>query len=58
VHARGAIPLIRAIVRYLVHPESAGPVPTDSTKELLAKLNAAPDRLLFPKGSAQGRVGG
>lgn len=38
-----------AIVRYLVHPKEAGRVKTRLIKKLLAELNAAPDRVLFPK---------
>jgi small-conductance mechanosensitive channel len=42
-----------AIVRYLVHPKEAGRVKTRMIKRLLAELNAAPDRVLFPKGNAR-----
>jgi small-conductance mechanosensitive channel len=42
-----------AIVRYLVHPKEAGRVKTRLIKKLLAELNAAPDRVLFPKGNAR-----
>jgi small-conductance mechanosensitive channel len=38
-----------AIVRYLVHPKESGRVKTRLTKKLLEKLNAAPDRVMFPK---------
>ena len=38
-----------AIVRYLVHPKEAGRVKTRMIKKLLAELNAAPDRVGFPK---------
>lgn len=38
-----------AIVRYLVQPKEAGRVKTRLIKKLLAELNAAPDRVLFPK---------
>jgi small-conductance mechanosensitive channel len=38
-----------AILRYVVHPKQAGRVKTRLIKELLQKLNAAPDRVLFPK---------
>jgi len=38
-----------AIVRYLVHPKEAGRVKTRLIKKLLTELNAAPDRVLFPK---------
>src|SRR5205823_8889988 len=37
---------IEAIVRYLVVPREAGRVKTRLVKELLAKLNAAPDKVL------------
>ena len=40
---------IDAIVRYLVHPKEAGRVKTRLIKKLLTELNAAPDRVLFPK---------
>jgi small-conductance mechanosensitive channel len=42
-----------AIVRYLVHPKEAGRVKTRLIKKLLAELNKAPDRVLFPKGNAR-----
>jgi small-conductance mechanosensitive channel len=42
-----------AIVRYLVHPKEAGRVKTRLIKKLLAELNAAPDRVLFPKNNAR-----
>jgi len=42
-----------AIVRYLVHPKEAGRVKTRLIKKLLAELNAAPERVLFPKGNAR-----
>lgn len=38
-----------AIVRYLVHPKESGRVKTRLMKKLLDKLNAEPDRVLFPK---------
>ena len=40
---------IEAIVRYLVHPKESGRVKTELTRKLLTALNAAPDRVLFPK---------
>ena len=40
-----------AIVRYLVRPREAGRVKTRLIKKLLAELNAAPDRVMFPKGN-------
>ena len=42
-----------AIVRYLVPPKEAGRVKTRLIKKLLAELNAAPDRVMFPKGNAR-----
>jgi small-conductance mechanosensitive channel len=42
-----------AIVRYLVRPKEAGRVKTRMIKRLLSELNAAPDRVLFPKGNAR-----
>lgn len=44
---------IDAIVRYLVHPKEAGRVKTRLIKKLLLELNAAPERVLFPKGEAR-----
>ena len=40
---------LEAIVRYLVHPKESGRVKTRITKKLLEKLNAEPERVLFPK---------
>ena len=40
---------LEAIVRYLVHPKEAGRVKTRLVKKLLVKLNAEPERVLFPK---------
>ena len=42
-----------AIVRYLVPPKEAGRVKTRLIKKLLAALNAAPDRVMFPKSNAR-----
>ena len=42
-----------AIVRYLVHPKEAGRVKTQLIKKLLAALNAAPEKVMFPKGNAR-----
>jgi small-conductance mechanosensitive channel len=42
-----------AIVRYLVHPKEAGRVKTRLIKKLLSELNAAPERVQFPKGDAR-----
>jgi small-conductance mechanosensitive channel len=44
---------LEAIVRYLVNPKEAGRVKTRLIKKLLAKLTAAPDRVLFPKSNAR-----
>jgi hypothetical protein len=40
---------LEAIVRYLVPPKEAGRPKTGLIKEMLARLNAEPDRVLFPK---------
>src|SRR5436305_4167511 len=42
---------LEAIVRYLVAPREAGRVKTRLIKKLLAGLNAAPDRVMFPAGA-------
>jgi small-conductance mechanosensitive channel len=42
---------LEAIVRYLVAPREAGSVKTRLIKKLLAALNAAPEKVLFPKGA-------
>lgn len=44
---------LEAIVRYLVHPKEAGRVKTRLVEDLLKALNAAPDRVLFPRGNAR-----
>lgn len=44
---------IEAIVRYLVLPKHAGRVKTELIKALLQRLNAAPDKVLFPKSNAR-----
>jgi len=41
------------IVRYLVHPKEAGRVKTRLIKKILKELNAAPERVQFPKGDAR-----
>ncbi|PYS21601.1 MAG: mechanosensitive ion channel protein MscS [Acidobacteria bacterium] len=41
------------IVRYLVHPKEAGRVKSRLIKKLLKELNAAPERVQFPKGDAR-----
>jgi small-conductance mechanosensitive channel len=40
---------LEAIVRYLVHPKESGRVKTRILTKLLDKLNAEPERVLFPK---------
>ena len=42
---------LEAIVRYLVSPREAGRVKTRLIKKLLAALNTAPDRVMFPAGA-------
>ena len=42
-----------AIVRYLVPPKEAGRVKSRLIKRLLAELNAAPDKVGFPKSNAR-----
>ena len=42
---------LEAIVRYLVPPREAGRVKTRLIKKLLAALNAAPDKVMFPAGA-------
>src|SRR3954465_6324908 len=44
---------IDAIVRYLVPPRGAGAVKTRLIPKLLAALNEAPDKVMFPKGNAR-----
>ena len=44
---------LEAIVRYLVDPKKAGRTKTDLIKKLLERLNAAPDRVGFPKSNAR-----
>jgi hypothetical protein len=38
-------------VRYLVAPRESGRVKTRLLRKLLPVLNAAPDKVLFPKGA-------
>lgn len=40
---------LEGIVRYLVHPKESGRVKTRIIKKLLDKLNAEPERVMFPK---------
>jgi small-conductance mechanosensitive channel len=42
---------LEAIVRYLVPPRESGPTKTRLIKKLLAALNAAPDKVMFPAGA-------
>src|SRR5437762_11563200 len=44
---------IDAIVRYLVSPREAGPTKSRLIPKLLAALNAAPEKVMFPKGDAR-----
>lgn len=44
---------IEAIVRYLVEPRQAGPVKNRLIKKMLARLNAEPQRVLFPKSDSR-----
>ena len=40
---------LEAIVRYIVHPKESGRIKTRIIKKLLDKMNAEPERVLFPK---------
>jgi small-conductance mechanosensitive channel len=44
---------LEAIVRYLVEPKQAGRVKSKLIEKMLARLNAEPDRVMFPKGAAR-----
>lgn len=44
---------VNAIVRYLVPPREAGSIKTRLIPKLLDALNAAPDRVMFPKADAR-----
>lgn len=44
---------VDAIVRYLVPPRTAGSVKSRLIPKILAALNAAPDRVMFPAGAAR-----
>ena len=44
---------VTAIIRYLVEPRMAGPVKTRMIKKMLDRLNAEPDKVMFPKGDAR-----
>ena len=41
---------IEVIVRYLVDPKEAGPVKTRLIQRMLERLNAEPERVMFPRG--------
>jgi small-conductance mechanosensitive channel len=54
VHFRvGENTWLEGIVRYLVHPKEAGRVKTHLITKMLARMNAEPDRALFPKSNAR-----
>ena len=42
---------LEAIVRYIVPPREAGRIKTRLIKKLLAALNAAPEKVMFPAGA-------
>ncbi len=44
---------VDAIVRYLVSPREAGSIKSRLIPKLLAALNAAPEKVMFPKGDAR-----
>ena len=44
---------LNAIVRYLIPPREAGPIKSRLIPKLLAALNAAPEKVMFPKGNAR-----
>ena len=44
---------VDAIVRYLVPPREAGSIKSRLIPKLLAALNSAPERVMFPKGDAR-----
>ena len=44
---------LEAIVRYIVDPKKAGRTKTDLIKKLLARLNADPERVGFPKSNTR-----
>jgi small-conductance mechanosensitive channel len=44
---------ITAIVRYLVEPRLAGSVKTRLIKKMLDRLNAEPEKVMFPQGNAR-----
>jgi hypothetical protein len=42
-----------AIIRYLVPPRESGRIKTRLIKKMLARLNAEPERTMFPKANAR-----
>lgn len=44
---------LEAIVRYLVHPKEAGRIKTRLITKMLARMNADPERVLFPKSNSR-----
>jgi small-conductance mechanosensitive channel len=44
---------LEAIVRYLVEPRQAGRVKSKLIEKMLAALNSAPDKVMFPRGPAR-----
>ena len=44
---------LEAILRYVAPPREAGRIKNNLVLKLLARLNAAPDRVMFPKGNAR-----
>lgn len=44
---------IEAICRYLVEPRNSGPVKTRLVKKMLERLNAEPEKVMFPKGDTR-----
>ena len=44
---------IEAIVRYVVRPRKAGQVKTRLVRKMLERLNAEPDRVMFPKSNSR-----
>jgi hypothetical protein len=44
---------VDAIVRYIVSPREAGSIKSRLIPKLLAALNAAPEKVMFPKGDAR-----
>ncbi len=44
---------LEVILRFVVPPREAGRIKNNLMKKLLARLNAAPDRVMFPKGDTR-----